>query len=233
MGVGKSYRLFLVAHRLRSSAALMDAVRRRGHRVETTCDWNLATEAGLAETFDCIIVDATHPAFGAGTNIFADLRGRDVHVPILILAPRGPVRDRILALNAGADDYMTEPFDLEEVQARIQALVRRSGALRRDDVSNYEFGGMRVDFARSVVVKSGLAVSLSERENRLLQYLVKNRGIILSRSTLLHAVWGYHGSSFTRTVDVSILRLRHKVEDDPRRPRFITTVHGLGYRFDG
>jgi len=123
--------------------------------------------------------------------------------------------------------------NLDELQARIESLLIRSERRKKPEIVNYEFGGRRVDFRRSRLSRNGTTVSLSEREARLLRYFVENRGKTISRTALLQHVWGYRQAPLTRTVDVHILRLRHKIEDDPKAPRFIVTVPGFGYRFDG
>ena len=124
-------------------------------------------------------------------------------------------------------------IDVDELQARLETLLSPLAGNIESEITSYEFGGMRVDFNASVVEKYGSTIELSERECRLLQYFIHNRGRIVTRGALLHQVWGYRREPLTRTVDVHILRLRRKLEKDPSDPRFIVTVHGLGYRFDG
>ena len=116
---------------------------------------------------------------------------------------------------------------------RIESLLIRSVRKKKQEICSYEFAGRRVDFSQSELVRHGSTVGLSEREARLLRYFVQNRGKTISRSALLQHVWGYRRAPSTRTVDVHILRLRHKIEDNPRDPQFIVTVPGFGYRFDG
>lgn len=128
---------------------------------------------------------------------------------------------------------MTMPVDMDELRGRVEALLGRSFPAGRSEISTYEFGGMKVDFRKSEVRMDGATLELSERESRLLQFFVENRGKIISRRALLHQVWGYPREPLTRTLDVHILRLRRKLEKDPKHPEFIITVHGLGYRFDG
>jgi len=138
-----------------------------------------------------------------------------------------------LFFKAGADDCLFKPVDLDELQVRIEALLIRYARRKKQEVSSYVFTGRRVDFGRSELVCNGSKVELSEREARLLRYFIQNRGKTISRSALLQHVWGYRHAPFTRTVDVHILRLRNKIEDNPKDPQFIVTVPGLGYRFDG
>ena len=158
----------------------------------------------------------------------------------LLLVEYDPRRVRAVADSLRRSGYQVEiistgdgPVDVDELQARVDALLCPVAAATELEISTYEFGGMKVDFRKSEVEKYGSIIELSERENRLLQYFIQNRGKIVSRGVLLHQVWGYRREPLTRTVDVHIVRLRRKLEKDPRDPRFIITVHGLGYRFDG
>ena len=147
--------------------------------------------------------------------------------------PRDQIRHRVAFFKAGADDFLIKPVDLDELQVRVEALLIRYVRRKKQEIFYYEFAGRRVDFGHSELVRKGSTVSLSEREARLLRYFVQNRGKTISRSALLQHVWGYRNAPLTRTVDVHILRLRHKIEDNPKDPQFIVTVPGLGYRFDG
>jgi len=156
---------------------------------------------------------------------------------------------RLLLIKDHADSGHTETFDLMvvdgveppinalelcvELRRCIEALLRRADRTKQQEISSFGFGGMIVNFRKSEIMRNESRVELSERESRLLQYFVENRGKILSRTTLLQQVWGLQRAPLTRTVDVHVLRLRQKIENDPKSPRFIITVHGLGYRFDG
>jgi two-component system alkaline phosphatase synthesis response regulator PhoP len=152
-----------------------------------------------------------------------------------MLTARGQVVDKVVGLKLGADDYITKPFDLMELSARIEALLRRatpsSSPVQKPDV--YQFGPIRVDFRRAEVKKQGVKVDLSAREFKLLQYFIENRGATLSREEILNVVWGYDATPTTRTVDVHVAGLRQKLEPNPHYPQFIVTVHGLGYKFLG
>ena len=156
---------------------------------------------------------------------------------------------RLLLIKDHADSGHTETFDLmvvdgveppinalelcAELRRCIEELLRRVDRTKQQEISSFGFGGMIVNFRKSEIMRNESRVELSERESRLLQYFVENRGKILSRTTLLQQVWGLQRAPLTRTVDVHVLRLRQKIENDPKSPRFIITVHGLGYRFDG
>jgi two-component system alkaline phosphatase synthesis response regulator PhoP len=138
--------------------------------------------------------------------------------------------DKVLGLKLGADDYLTKPFEMVELLARVEALLRRSAAPARAQ-AGFTFGNVRVDFRSTEVHRNGEPLTLSAKEFQLLQYFIEHRGETLSRERLLHEVWDYQATPSTRTVDVHVAWLRQKLEDDPRRPQWILTVHGMGYKF--
>jgi two-component system, OmpR family, alkaline phosphatase synthesis response regulator PhoP len=226
------YQLLLIRDDTRSMRPVMEALRGRGYTVATASKFEFVTDPGLADNFDVIVVDHAEDGINA-MDICAELRQRDIEVPIVVLAARDQIRHRVAIFKAGADDCLTKPVDLDELQVRIEALLIRYVRRKTQEISTYEFAGRRVDFGLSELVRNGSTVGLSQREARLLRYFVQNRGKTISRSALLQHVWGYRNAPLTRTVDVHILRLRHKIEDNPKDPQFIVTVPGLGYRFDG
>jgi two-component system alkaline phosphatase synthesis response regulator PhoP len=164
-----------------------------------------------------------------GFEICRKLRGQDNHTPVLILTARGSLNDKVAGLRQGADDYMTKPFEMEELLARVEALLRRASLTQE----LFEADGIQIDFRNCRIVRAGRMTDLSEREAGLLRYFIEHRGEVVTRAELLRAVWGYNFAPFTRTVDVHVRWLREKLEKDPRQPRFIQTVHGQGYRFTG
>jgi two-component system alkaline phosphatase synthesis response regulator PhoP len=149
------------------------------------------------------------------------------------LTARGQTVDKVLGLKIGADDYLTKPFEMLELLARIEALLRRvpSGAGRSEAI--HQFGSVRVDLRKTEVLRDGKSLSLSAKEFQLLRYFIEHRGATLSREELLSEVWGYGTTPSTRTVDVHVAWLRQKLEQDPKQPQLILTVHGLGYKFAG
>jgi len=175
-----------------------------------------------------MVLDVMLPG-GSGFDICRTVRERGIRTPILMLTARGQVLDRVVGLRLGADDYMVKPFDMEELIARLEVLRRRGPQAPSGEVRT--FGDVTVDLTRRLVTKAGKPVELSAQEFKLLAYLVEHGGATLTRSQLLNDVWGYQGESNTRTIDVHISWLRQKLEPDPRRPRYIQTVHGEGYRF--
>jgi two-component system alkaline phosphatase synthesis response regulator PhoP len=216
---------------------LTDRLVTEGYAVETAQDG----EAGLAQAasaaFDLIILDVMLPRKN-GFDVCRDLRQRGIHSPIIMLTARGQVVDRVVGLKLGADDYVTKPFEMIELLARIEALLRRAPATAVASPSaqlpeTYQFGAVRVRFRRAEVERDGQRLELSALEFKLLRYLIEHRGATLSRDELLNEVWGYDAMPSTRTVDVHVAWLRQKLEPNPRHPQFILTVHGLGYKFAG
>ena len=150
-----------------------------------------------------------------------------------MLTARGQVIDRVLGLKLGADDYLTKPFEMAELLARIEALLRRARTLTASGADAYAFGTVEADFRSAEVRSNGEPVDLSGLELKILRYLVEHRGAVLTRDELLEKVWGYDAMPVTRTVDVHIASLRQKLEENPSRPEYILTVHGMGYKFVG
>jgi two-component system alkaline phosphatase synthesis response regulator PhoP len=166
-----------------------------------------------------------------GLDVCSGIRGSGVITPILMLTARGRTPDKVAGLKIGADDYVTKPFKMPELLARIEALLRRAPTRGAAPPAVYEFGRIRVDIRGTEVVRDDEAVGLSAREFQLLRFFLENQGTTLSREDLLTRVWGYSASTFTRTVDVHVASLRQKLEEDPRQPRFFITVQGIGYKF--
>jgi len=209
---------------------LKDLLTGRGYRVESRLNGEDGLVTALSEAFDLMILDVMLPKMD-GFEVCRKLRENDIRLPVIMLTARGETHDKVKGFEGGADDYVTKPFDPEELLARIGAHIRRAAVSGSNDLRTFEFDGKRVDFVRSQLFRDGKAVDLSERESRLLRYFVEHKGEIVTRETLLQEVWGYQAVPYTRTVDVHIVWLRQKIEDDPKNPRYILTVHGHGYRF--
>ncbi|MGE5814787.1 MAG: response regulator transcription factor [Acidobacteriota bacterium] len=211
---------------------LSDRLTSEGYLVETAQDGEAALARASAEPFDAIVLDVMLPRMN-GFDVCREIRQRGVQTPVIMLTARGQVVDRVVGLKLGADDYVTKPFDMAELLARIEARLRRAPVSPSPHADSYAFGPVQVDFRRAEVARAGAPVELSAREFQLLKYFIEHRGATLSRDELLNEVWGYNSMPSTRTVDVHVAWLRQKIEPNPRHPQFILTVHGLGYKFAG
>jgi len=177
---------------------------------------------------ELILLDIMLPRVN-GYEVCRSIRERGLEMPILMLTAKGQEEDIVLGLNLGADDYITKPFSVRELMARIRAVLRRPGP--RQKFEEFAFGDVRVHLRARQAFKAGREVRLTRKEFDLLRYLVEHPGEVITRDRLLDEVWGYDRFPTTRTVDTHILRLRQKFEDDPERPAHIVTAHGQGYRF--
>jgi two-component system alkaline phosphatase synthesis response regulator PhoP len=209
---------------------LGDRLRKEGYVVDCAADGEEGFDKATQVPFDLIILDIMLPRRD-GLDVCSGIRKSGVITPILMLTARGRTPDKVAGLKIGADDYVTKPFQMPELLARIEALLRRAPTRSAAPPAVYEFGRIRVNVRGTEVVRDGQAVSLSAREFQLLRFFLENQGTTLSREDLLTRVWGYNALAFTRTVDVHVASLRQKLEDDPRQPRYFLTVQGLGYKF--
>jgi two-component system alkaline phosphatase synthesis response regulator PhoP len=209
---------------------LSDRLRSEGHTVEALYDGTDAVEQAVRGRFGLVILDVMLPGKG-GFEVCQELRQRGFAKPILMLTARTQMADKVKGLKIGADDYLTKPFEMAELLARVEALLRRENRGGSDGPDFYDVGPLRIDTRRSEVFCDGSPAALSTKEFQLLRYLVEHRGRTLSRDELLKEVWGYASAPSTRTVDVHVAWLRQKLEDDPKQPKFILTVHGQGYKF--
>ena len=168
-----------------------------------------------------------------GVEVCRRLRARGNTIPIVMLTSKSEELDKVVGLKAGADDYVTKPFSFMELVARVEAVLRRSRRFS-ERTPTYEFGDVTLNFRTCEATKRGRALTLLPRELRLLEYFIEHRGDVVSRDELLDAVWGRGAvSPLTRTVDMHIAKLRQKIEDDSSDPRWIVTVHRVGYKFTG
>ena len=229
MTMAASRRVLLVEDEPSLVLALTDRLESEGYLVTSVGDGDAGLATALSGAFDLVILDGMLPGRD-GYDVCRTLRRRGVTTPILMLSARGQVVDRVVGLQLGADDYLTKPFDVSELLARMEALLRRAAPA---GLHMYTFGDVTVNARAAEVTKRGTVVQLTAREFQLLTYLIDHRGATLSRDELLDAVWGYNSSVMTRTVDVHVGILRQKLEDHPRKPQYILTVHGLGYKFAG
>jgi two-component system, OmpR family, alkaline phosphatase synthesis response regulator PhoP len=206
---------------------LTDRLRFEGFEVTVASDGYAALDIGRLQCFDVVVLDIMLPG-QSGFEVCAQLRRSDRRTPILMLTARGAVADRVRGLRLGADDYVQKPFEMSELLARIDALLRRAAPARRQ----MRIGRAQVNFDAGTVMADGLSVDVSAQSLRLLEYLVAHAGQTVTRETLLGKVWGHKAAPSTRTVDMHIAWLRRALEPNPREPRHIVTVHTVGYRFD-
>lgn len=225
-------RVLLVEDEPGLQLALTDRLAAEGFRVETAGDGNAAIQRATTEPFDVIVLDVMLPGRD-GFDVAKTVRQQGVQTPILMLTARTQVVDRVVGLKLGADDYLTKPFEMMELLARIEALLRRAPKTSGASLERFQFGNVLIDVRKAEVTRDGALVELSAKEFHLLRYFVEHRGATLSREELLTEVWGYQATPSTRTVDVHVAWLRQKLEPNPRVPHYILTVHGLGYKFVG
>jgi len=211
---------------------LTDRLLSEGFDVVSATDGVAGFKLAQEASFDLLILDIMLPKKN-GYDVCRDLRQKGISTPVLMLTAKGETIDKVLGLKLGADDYLTKPFEMIELLARVEALLRRSPAQNGNgnSIDSFRFGHVSIDFKRAEIVRDNQPVELSAMEFKLLQFLIENRGLVHSRDHLLDAVWGYDAMPSTRTVDVHIAWLRQKLEENPRHPHFIQTVHGMGYKF--
>ncbi len=199
-----------------------------------TVDWARDGSEGLRkaveDTPDLIILDIMLPK-KTGLDVCRELRHQNINTPIIMLTAKGEEIDKVLGLELGADDYMTKPFSIRELLARINVQLRREKTQAGMPSKSYRFGDMEVDFARFKLRRGDKDIKLTSLEVEILRYMIDHRGEVVTRDALLDKIWGYEKFPTTRTVDSHILKLRKKIEKDPSNPRYILSVYGGGYRF--
>lgn len=229
-----SRRILLVEDEPGLILTLTDRLESEGYEVDSRSEGNAALKQALSEPYDLYILDLMLPG-KSGLDICQEIRKKEIETPILMLTAKSQVVDKVVGLKLGADDYLTKPFEMPELLARIEALLRRTRFQSADnrDIDTYQFGDIGIDFRKAEVNQNGTLIELSAKEFQLLRYFVEHRGATLSRDELLNEVWGYDALPSTRTIDVHVAWLRQKLEPNARRPQYILTVHGLGYKFVG
>ncbi|HFB52732.1 MAG TPA: response regulator transcription factor [Anaerolineae bacterium] len=204
-------------------------LKNEGYKVTTASDGQDGLALGREKNLDLILLDVMLPGLD-GLSVCRILRREGVETPIILLTARSGEMDKIVGLDSGADDYITKPFSLGELLARVRVALRRKRA--RADGNTLAVGDLTIDLVARRALRNGELLNLSHKEFDLLTELVRNRGAVLSRDLLLTKVWGYDYTGGTRTVDVHIRWLREKIEKDPSHPKHILTVRGIGYRFE-
>ncbi len=211
---------------------LSDRLKSEGYDVGVATDGPSGLRRATTDRWDVILLDVMLPG-ASGFDVVRDIRQSKVSTPVIMLTARSQIVDKVLGLKLGADDYLTKPFEMLELLARIEAHLRRANQSPHASSARYRFGDIEMDVRKAEVTRSGVAIDLSAREFLLLKYFLEHREATLSREELLNEVWGYVSMPSTRTVDVHVAWLRQKIEPNPRHPQYILTSHGLGYKFVG
>jgi DNA-binding response OmpR family regulator len=212
-------------------AGLRDNFEFEGYQVLSAMDGVSGLERALADSPDLVILDVMMPRM-SGLDVCRQLKSKRPTIPIIMLTARGQEVDKVVGLELGADDYVTKPFSIRELLARVKAVLRRVGSLPGAK-DRYIFGDVEVNLQSCQVSRRGRSVDFSSKEFDLLKYFLSHPGEALTRDRLLEEVWGYDKFPTTRTVDAHIVRLRQKLEPKPDNPCFFLTVHGTGYKFVG
>jgi two-component system, OmpR family, alkaline phosphatase synthesis response regulator PhoP len=201
-----------------------------GYKVIYALDGKQGLALALEKKPDLILLDVMLPAMD-GFDVCKEVkRNKDIEsVPIIMLTAKGEEFDKILGLELGADDYITKPFSVRELMARVKVVLRRNTKEERSEIIS--FGNLSIDLAKHEVIKDGIKIDLTLKEFELLKLLVLNKGRVMTRDFLLDKVWGYEYYGETRTVDVHVRHIRQKIEDDDKNPQYIETVRGIGYKF--
>lgn len=221
--------ILLVEDEYPMRVALEDAFRHYGYEVVSASDGEAGLKLVEEKKPDLVILDVMLPHMD-GFEVCKQLRQHGFMRPILMLTARSQEVDKVIGLELGADDYVTKPFGDRELLARVKALLRRASP-NATEPEIYRFGSVVIDFTHFTAAKNNRSIQLTSTEFSLLNYLVSQKGKVVTREDLLNKVWGYEFFPQSRTVDNHILRLRHKVEGDPNHPKHILTIHGLGYKF--
>ena len=223
-------RILIIEDELPMRTALQDALAAEDYRVLTAANGESGLERALAEKPDLILLDIMMPKLD-GYEVCAELRRLANPVPILMLTAKGQVEDRVSGLDAGADDYLVKPFSTEELLARVRALLRRIQKHGKSP-ARLKLGDVEIDLARQTAVRGRKVIHLTAKELAMLRLMAESPGEPVTRERFLDVVWGYAAFPTTRTVDNHIASLRGKIERDPDSPRWLKTVHGVGYKLE-
>jgi two-component system alkaline phosphatase synthesis response regulator PhoP len=203
-----------------------------GYEVDWASDGEEGLRKALEERPDLIILDIMLPKMN-GLDICRELRKKNISIPIIMLTAKGEEIDKVVGLEIGADDYMTKPFSIRELLARIKAHLRREKRERKTVPEVYGFGDVEIDFTHFKVKRKDKELDLTSLEINIMKYFIAHREEVVTREALLDKIWGYEKYPTTRTIDNHILKLRKKIEGDPSHPEYILSVYGEGYRFVG
>jgi two-component system alkaline phosphatase synthesis response regulator PhoP len=211
---------------------LTDRLTSEGYTVTHAGNGEKGEKLAAEGHFDVILLDVMLPKKN-GFDIIRDLRKKEINTPVIMLTARGQLNEKVVGLKLGADDYLTKPFEMLELLARIESLLRRPAIIvpAVSEIAVFSFGPFKIDFTKMEVRRKGKPVKLTAREFILLRYFIERRGHVLSREAILNDVWGYDAMPTTRTIDTHVTWLRQKLEENPKFPKHILTVHGFGYKF--
>ena len=205
----------------------------RGYAVERATEGEQAVQLIIgAPLFDIIVLDLMLPKKN-GFDVLREVRSAGIDTPVLILSARDSEKDKLRGFNLGADDYVTKPFSAEELAARVRVILKRIKSSSDEPVERYTFGDVEINFSSHTARKKDQDLQFTALEFSILHYFIQHRGRTVSRKQLLRDVWGIKGDITTRTIDRHVASLRKKIENDPGEPKYIKTVHGIGYKFTG
>ena len=221
--------ILLVEDEPEMQRGLRDNLEFEGYKLDVVGDGAEGLKKMLNHTYDLVILDVMLPGL-SGFDVLRRAKDKGVRMPVIMLTAKGEEVDKVLGLELGADDYITKPFSLRELLARIKAVLRRKGGSAGEVAGKTKIGNVEIDFTTYVVTRKGKAVDMTPKECEILHFLWDHKNQVVSRDALLTNVWGYDDSISSRTVDNFILKLRQKVETKPSKPVHIITIHGSGYK---
>ena len=221
--------ILIIEDEAQMRSGLKDNLEFEGYAVDVAEDGQIGLDKSLSKSYDLIILDVMLPKL-SGFDVCKKIREKGIKTPIIMLTAKGEEIDKVLGLELGADDYVTKPFSLRELLARVKAILRRTDESSSKAEQKITIGKLEIDFNSYTAMVEGKSVAMTHKEYEIVKYLWQHKGATVSRDNLLEEVWGYDDYPTTRTVDNFILKLRQKIEINPNRPKHILTVHGIGYK---
>lgn len=221
--------ILIVEDEMNMRIGLRDNLEFEGHTVDMAEDGAEGLQKIRANSYNLIILDVMMPKM-SGFDVCKTIRSEGNTTPVILLTAKGEEIDKVLGLELGADDYVTKPFSLRELLARIKAVLRRGESTEQKNEDEIEIGGLRVNFTNYSAFQANTPIQMSHKEFEILHYLYNHKNNTVSRDELLNNIWGYDEAPTTRTVDNFILKLRKNIEQDSNHPKIILTVHGIGYK---
>ena len=221
--------ILIIEDEAQMRSGLKDNLEFEGYAVDVAEDGQSGLDKSLSKSYDLIILDVMLPKL-SGFDVCKKIREKGIKTPIIMLTAKGEEIDKVLGLELGADDYVTKPFSLRELLARVKAILRRTDESTSKAQQKITIGKLEIDFNSYTAMMEGKSVAMTHKEYEIVKYLWQHKGATVSRDNLLEEVWGYDDYPTTRTVDNFILKLRQKIELNPNRPKHILTVHGIGYK---